>query len=200
MTFVLFAFWAAAFVNDPPLKSIASEAPPIEVGVLAGRDGVAFGPGIILQGNLGRLGLYGFAGTSSITGYSTSDGVTANLRDRTLGFGIQYRILRMGKHFAISGFGQAAYFGSHVHATYFDPDLAVNVDYRGSDRDPLVTVGPEIDYILAKGIRIAMRPGKNFGKNFAAETVGGLSINVGVLIDAQSAGIHIAKGFKKILR
>jgi hypothetical protein len=117
-----------------------------------------------------------------------------------LGFGIQYRILRMGKHFAISGFGQAAYFGSHVHATYFDPDLAVNVDYRDSDRDPLVTVGPEIDYILAKGVRIAIRPGKNFGKNFAAETVGGLSINVGVLIDAQSAGIHIAKGFKKILR
>jgi len=187
-------------MNDPPLKFVEPEAPPIEVGVLAGRDGVAFGPGIILQGNLGRLGLYGFAGTSSITGYSTSDGVTANLRDRTLGFGIQYRIVRMGKHFVLSGFGQAAYFGSHVHATYFDPDLAVNVDYRDSDRDPLVTVGPEIDYILAKGVRIAIRPGKNFGKNFAAETVGGLSINVGVLIDAQSAGIHIAKGLKKLLQ
>jgi hypothetical protein len=200
VTFALFAFWAAAYMNDPPQKSVQPEAPPIEVGVLAGRDGVAFGPGILLQGNLGRLGLYGFAGTSSITGYSTSDGVTANLRDRTLGFGIQYRILRMGKHFAISGFGQAAYFGSHVHATYFDPDLAVKVDYRDSDRDPLVTVGPEIDYILAKGIRIAIRPGKNFGKNFAAETVGGLSINVGVLVDAHSAGIHIAKGFKKLLR
>ena len=199
MTFALFAFWAAAYMNDPPLKSVQPEAPPIEVGVLVGRDGVAFGPGIILQGNLGRLGLYGFAGTSSITGYSTSDGVKADLRDRTLGFGIQYRILRMGKHFAISGFGQAAYFGSHVHATYFDPDLAVNVDYRDSDRDPLVTVGPEIDYMIAKGVRIAIRPGKNFGKNFAAETVGGLSINVGVLIDAQGAGIHIARGFKKLV-
>jgi len=107
--FALFAFWVAAFVNDPPLKAFESEAPPIEVGVLAGRDGVAFGPGILLQGHLRRLGLYGFAGTSSITGYSTSDGVTANLRDRTLGFGIQYRIVRLGKHFAISGFGQAAY-------------------------------------------------------------------------------------------
>jgi len=200
VTFALFAFWAAAYMNDPPPKSVEPEAPPIEVGVLAGRDGVAFGPGIILQGNLGRLGLYGFAGTSSITGYSTSDGVKANLRDRTLGFGIQYRILRIGKHFALSGFGQAAYFGSHVHATYFDPDLAVKVDYRESDRDPLVTVGPEIDYILAKGVRIAIRPEKNFGQNFAAETVGGLSINIGVLIDAQSAGVHIAKGFKKILR
>jgi len=200
VTFALFAFLAAASVNDPPMKSVEWEAPPIEIGMLVGRDGVAFGPGILLQGNLRRLGLYGFAGTSSITGYSTSDGVTANLRDRTLGFGIQYRIVHLGKHFAISGFGQAAYFGSHVHATYFDPDQSVNVDYRESDRDPLVTVGPEIDYILAKGVRIAIRPGKNFGKNFAAETVGGLSINIGVLIDAQSAGIHIAKGFKKILQ
>ena len=187
-------------MNDPPMKSVESEAPSIEVGVLAGRDGVAIGPGILLQGNLRRLGLYGFAGTSSITGYSTSEGVKASLRDRTLGFGVQYRIVRIGKHFAISGFGQAAYFGSHVHATYFDPDQAVNVDYRASDRDPLVTVGPEIDYLLAKGVRIAVRPGKNFGKNFAAETVGGLSINIGVLIDAQSAGVHIAKGFRKFLR
>ena len=200
MTFALFKFWAAAYMNDPPQKSVEPEAPPIEVGVLVGRDGVAFGPGILLQGNLRRLGLYGFAGTSSITDYSTSDGVKANLRDRTLGFGVQYRIARLGKRFVISGFGQAAYFGSHVHATYFDPDIAVNLEYRDSDRDPLVTVGPEIDYILAKGVRIAVRPGKNFGKNFAAETVGGLSINVGVLIDAQGAGIHVAKGFKKLLQ
>jgi len=200
MALDLSAFLAAACMNGIAMNSVESEAPPIEAGVLVGRDGAAFGPGILLQGNLARLGLYGFAGTSRITGHSTSDGIKANLRDRTLGFGVQYRVARIGKHFAISGFGQAAYFGSHVHATYFDPDQAVNVDYRESDRDPLVTVGPEIDDILAKGVRIAIRPGKNFGKNFAAETVGGLSINIGVLIDAQSAGIHIAKGFKKLLQ
>src|SRR5260370_14507849 len=115
-------------MREQSMKSVEAEERPIEVGVLTGRDGVAFGPGIILQGNLGRLGLYGFAGTSSITGYSTSDGVKANLRDRTLGFGIQCRIVRLGKHFAISAFAQAAYFGSHVHATYCDPDQALNVD------------------------------------------------------------------------
>jgi hypothetical protein len=196
----LCAFLAAACMNGAAINSVESEAPPIEAGVLVGRDGVAFGPGILLQGNLRRLGLYGFAGTSSITGYRTSDGVKADLRDHTLGFGVQYRIARIGKHFAISGFGQAAYYGSHVHATYFDPDRAVTVDYRASDRDPLVTVGPEIDYTIAKGVRIAVRPGKNFGKNFAAETAGGFSINIGVLIDTQSAGINIAKGFKKFLR
>jgi hypothetical protein len=72
-----------------------------------------------------------------------------------------------------------------VHATYFDPDHAVNVEYRASDRDPLVTLGPEIDFKIAKGVRIAIRPGKNFGKNFAAETSGGFSIGIGALIDTE---------------
>jgi hypothetical protein len=53
--------------------------------------------------------------------------------------------------------------------------------------------------MIGKGVCIAIRPGINFGKNFAAETVGGLSINIGVLVDAQSAGIHIARGFKKLV-
>jgi len=65
------------------------------------------------------------------------------------------------------------------HKHPLDPDHAVNVDYRASDRDPLVTVGPEIDYKIAKGVRIAVRPRKNFGKNFAVETGGGFSINIG---------------------
>jgi hypothetical protein len=196
----LSAILAAGCMNGAAMNSVESDAPPIEAGVLVGRDGVAFGPGILLQGNLGRLGLYGFAGTSSTTSHRTSDGVKVNLHDRTLGFGVQYRIAPIGKHFAISGFGQAAYYGSHVHATYFDPDHAVTVDYRASDRDPLVTVGPEIDYKIAKGVRIAVRPGKSFGKNFAAETVGGFSINIGIVVDTQSAGIKIAKGFKKFFR
>ena len=98
----LFAFWAAAYMNDPPLKSVelGSAAHRGKLACWPGRDMASLlVPGILLQGNLRRLGLYGFAGTSSITGYSTSDGVKANLRDRTLGFGIQYRILRMGKTF-----------------------------------------------------------------------------------------------------
>lgn len=200
MAIALYALWAAACMNDAAMKSVEPEPPPVEVGALVGRDGVAFGPGILLQGNLRRLGLYGFAGTSRISGYSTGDGVKASLRDRTLGFGIQYRIANINKRFAIGIFGQAAYYGSHVHATYYDPGFAVNVEYRTSDRDPLVTVGPELDFKIAKGVRIAIRPGKNFGSNFAAETGGGFSINMGVLINAESAGIKIAKGFKKLLR
>src|SRR5258708_25064735 len=95
----LSAFLATECMNGATMSSVESKPPPIEAGVLAGRDGVAFGPGVLLQGNLRRVGLYGFAGTSSITGYRTSDGVKANLRDRTLGFGVQYRIARIGKHF-----------------------------------------------------------------------------------------------------
>lgn len=200
MALAFCALLATACLNDAAAKSVEHEPPPIEVGALVGRDGVAFGPGILLQGNFRRLGLYGFAGTSSVSGYSASDGVKAEFQDRTLGFGVQYRIARTGKQFAISAFGQAAYYGSHVHATYFDPDHGVNVVYHSSDRDPLVTVGPEIDFKIVKGVRIAVRPGKNFGETFAAKTAGGFSINIGVLIDTQRAGINIAEGFKKLLR
>jgi hypothetical protein len=200
LAFVFCTLLAAAFINDAAVKSVDHEPPPIEVGAVIGRDGVAFGPAVLLQGNLRRLGLYGFAGTSSVSVYSASDGVRARLRDRTLGFGVQYRIARTGKQFAISAFAQAAYYGSHVHATYFDPDHAVNVVYQSSDRNPLVTVGPEIDFNIVKGVRIAVRPGKNFGETFAATTAGGFSINMGVLIDTQRAGINIAEGIKKLLR
>jgi hypothetical protein len=79
------------------------------------------------------LGLYGFAGTSSVSGYSAGDGVKANLRDRTLGFGVQYRIATIDKRFARGVFGQAAYYGSHVHATHSDPGNVINMEYRTSD-------------------------------------------------------------------
>ena len=165
-----------------------------------GREGGAFGKEVLLQGNLGRLGLYGFAGSSSISGYAAGGGIKANLSDHTLGFGAQYRIVSFGKRFTVSAFCQAAYYGSHVHATYFDADNRVNEDYRSSDRDPLVTIGPEIDYRIVNGLRIAVRPGKNFGQNIAAQTVGGVSIDVGVLVDTQKAGIEIAKGLKELVK
>src|SRR5215472_11225920 len=198
MALALCAILATSCVTDAPVKPIEQDVPAIEAGIMAGRDGVSFGPGILLQGNLLRLSLYGFAGTSSVTSGSAANGVKAHLRDRTLGFGLQYRIARIGRRFAIGAFGQAAYYGSHVHATYFVPGQASQADYRASDRDPLVTIGPEIDYQVVKGIRLAIRPGKNFGNNFAAETAGGVSINVGVLVDTQRAGMTIAKGFKKL--
>ena len=87
-----------------------------------------------------------------------------------------------------------------MHATYFDPGYAIGVEYRTSDRAPLVTVGPEIDLKISKEVRIAIRPGKNFGANFAAETGGGFSTNIGVLINTRSAGTNLAKGFKKLFR
>ena len=197
----MLAFWALvalACMNDAVKQSSKPEEPHIEAGVLIGRDGVSFGPGAILQGTVGRVGLYGFAGTSSI-GYSSTNGVRANLRDRTLGFGIQYRVARLGRHFSIGAFSEAAYYGSHIQASYFEPVHKLTEEYRASDRDPLVTVGPEIDYKITEGLRIAMRPGKDFGENFAAQTAGGFSIKVGVLIDTHDAGLHIARGFKKLV-
>src|SRR5215469_12219355 len=142
MISALCAALAVACANEGVIKPSEPAQPSIEAGILIGRDGVTFGPGLLLQGNLGRLGLYGFAGTSSISNYSASDGVKASLRDRTLGFGIQYRIARISRRFALAAFGEASYYGSHIHATYFDPSTTVHVEYRASDRDPLVTIGP----------------------------------------------------------
>ncbi len=198
MALALCMIVATACASDAPVKPAEPDVPAIEAGMMAGRDGVSFGPGILLQGNLLRLGLYGFAGTSSLTSNSVRDGVKASLRDRTLGFGVQYRIARIGRRFTIGAFGQAAYYGSHIHATYFVPGQAVQLDYRASDRDPLVTVGPELDYQVMRRIRLAVRPGKNFGNDFAAQTAGGVSINVGVLVDTQRAGLTIARSFKKL--
>jgi hypothetical protein len=182
--------------------SSVSQPPFMETGLLVGRDGAAFGPGVIVQFNYWRLGLYGFGGTSSVSGYQAGDGISADFYDRTLGFGVQGKITRIGK-FTFGGFGQAAYYGSHVQATYFDPVYAMKeVEYRESVRDPLVSIGPEIDYEPVRGIRIAVRPGKNFGDNFAANTAYGFSINGGVLFDTErtgrTIGLGIASGIKKL--
>ena len=199
MAVALFAIWAAACTYDVAMKSSKPEVPPMEVGMLAGRDGFAFGPGILLQGNLQRLGLYGFAGTSSIS-YSGSEGIKARLRDRTLGFGIQYRIVHFGRRFALGAFGQAAYYGSHVHATYFDPTYATQVDYRASDRDPLVTVGPEVDYQIARGLRLAIRPGEDFGGALQRRRLVVFRSTLACWSIHKRAGITIANRLKNLFR
>ena len=193
----------AVSLDNAQAGSSISQPPLIETGLLVGRDGAAFGPGVIVQFNYWRLGLYGFGGTSSVRGYQAGDGISADFYDRTLGFGVQGKIRRIGK-FTFGGFAQAAYYGSHVHATYFDPVYAKQVGYRESDRDPLVSIGPEIDYEPVRGIRIVVRPGKDFGDNFAANTAHGFSINGGVLFDSQRAGrtvgLGIASGVKKLFQ
>ena len=176
------------------------EAPLIEIGMLAGRDGAAFGPGILTQLNWNRMGFYGFAGTSHVNGYDAGDGIKADFSDRTLGFGIECRIARITRLIVIGTFGQAAYYGSHVHATYFDSDSSLKVEYVASDRDPLVTIGPEIDFGVMKAMRIVVRPGKDFGNNFAATTAGGFSLDAAVLVDLKGIGTSIGKGFVRVLQ
>ena len=176
----------------PPRPTVA-RMPPVMFGTVVGRDGAAFGPGILVQGNVWRFGLYGFAGRSSVGGYETDDGVTADFVDRTLGFGLDFRMFQV-RRFMIGAFGQAAYYGSHVKAAYFDPDYQMTVEYRSSDRDPLVTIGPELIIPLAPGLFAVVRPGKDFGDNFAAQTANGISISGGALVDGRT----IYHGLSKI--
>jgi hypothetical protein len=166
--------------------------PAVEVGILLGREGAAFGPQVLLQGNLGFLGLYGFAGRSSVSGYTSGDGIRADFSDRVLGFGIACRLLRISR-FTLGAFSQAAYYGSHVKASYRDGS-GVSTVYRESERNPLVTLGAEVDYRVMHGITIFFPPGKDFGKNFAATTAGGFSFNGGRRVSI----LIIAKGVGKI--
>lgn len=179
-------------------SAAATKAPFIEGGVVVGRDGAAFGPGIFAQINMSRFGVYGFAGRSNVNDYAAGHGITAKFSDNTLGLGFVCRVVEI-HGFVIGGFAQAAYYGSHVRATYFDPDYSVSVEYRESDRDPLVTIGPEISRQIAHGIFLVVRPGKDFGNNFAATTANGFSVNGGVLVDAISTGKSVGNGFKRLL-
>ena len=66
-------------VFDPP----TDEMPTVMIGGIAGRDGAAFGPGLILEFHpnwrkFRRIGFYGFAGRSSVYGYMTGDGIKAD--------------------------------------------------------------------------------------------------------------------------
>ncbi len=45
---------ASALLRTGAARGVAE--PSVEVGVLVGRDGAAFGPGVLLQGNLGFVG------------------------------------------------------------------------------------------------------------------------------------------------
>jgi len=174
----------------------AMKAPRVECGVLTGRDGAAFGPGVTCQANFEPFGFYGFGGQSWVNNHQAGGGIIANFSDRSLGFGIDARIFHLSR-FVFGIFGQAAYYGSRVHATYFDLDNKVSITYGASDRDPLITVGPEIRFAIVKGVSGIIRPGKDFGNNFAATTAGGFSINGGVLVSAHRIGTSIIQ-LKKI--
>lgn len=169
--------------------------PRIRVGTMIGRDGAAFGPGLIVEYNpIRALGLYGFAGRSSVNNYDAGDGIKANFSDRTLGFGLEYRAIKVGR-FTFGAFAEASYYSSNVHASYFDPEYGATVQYVSTDRDhPLVTTGPSIDWNVGHGISIVIRPGKDFGNNIAGSTANGVSVKAGVLIDVSEIG----KAFKKI--
>lgn len=145
-----------------------------------------------------RFGIYGFAGQSSVNGYK-AQGAIASFSDGTYGVGTVYRAAHW-RRFTFGGFVQADYYGSKVRATYFDEQYQTTVMYRQSNRDPLVTIGPEIDYRLGKGVSFLMRPGKDFGKSLAATTFGGFSIYGGVLFDAQGIARGTAKGIRKLFR
>jgi hypothetical protein len=178
----------------------AQKGPIVQFGVMMGRDGAAFGPGLLIEVDpIPRLGLYGFAGRSSVSGYAAGNGILADLSDRTLGVGMALRAFNLGSRFTIGIFGQAAYYGSHVRASYPDGSGG-SIQYEDSDKEPLITVGPQVECRVARAIVVFARPGKDFGDNFAAQSAGGFSVNAGVLFRGTSVTKVVGKGFRKLFR
>jgi len=151
------------------------------------------------------VGLYGFAGRSSVNGYNAGQGITANFSDRTAGVGIEGQLIRL-RHgrFIVGVFGQAAYYGSEVKASVPDGSGGT-FEYTSDDKEPLVTIGPEFEFIFLHGMAtIVARPGKDFGNTFAATTAGGFSITGDVLFDVRKgtreAVEKIGTGLRKVFR
>lgn len=195
MIFFARIFFATAFV-----LAGAAQAQDVEIGGMGGRDGASLGPSILLQGNVGPVELFGFAGRSSISNYNAGEGVKASLSDRTLGFGVACRVVRVGRKIYLGLFGEAAYYGSQVRASYFDPNYGVQVQYRASNKDPLITIGPELNWRVTRRVSVFVRPGRDFGDNLAASTAKGFSINGGVKVDAGVVAKGFAGYFKKLVQ
>ncbi len=192
-SFITLLFLLVVTLQAQEILQPAQNVSMVRVGMMLGRDGAAFGPGFMAEFNpISRLGLYGFAGQSSINGYGAGGGIVANFKDRMLGFGIVYRAFRMHR-FTIGGFTQAAYYGDHVRASYPD-GFGGMVEYRDSSKGPLITLGPDIEIRITRDIAVFIRPGKDLGDNIAAQTAGGFSINGGVEVGVGG----IFRGFKKL--
>jgi hypothetical protein len=182
------AFFAFALQVQAGESSVVSPA-CIETGVLVGRDGAALGPSVMVEGHpcwaksilFQKVGVYAYAGTSSVSGYQ-DQGATANFSDRTLGIGVDWLALHFWG-FSLGPFYQIAYYGSKVHATYVDPQYGVTVNYRSTDKGPLMTLGVDIEHRIWNGGTAFGRFGRDFGDNFATDNAGGFSVNGGVKID-----------------
>jgi hypothetical protein len=125
--------------------------------------------------------MYGIVGKSRVDGYQTQ-GVVAGIKNLSAGIGFVSRPWRFHR-FLVGGFVQATYSGSRTHA--LEPDVSGAImQYNEFDRDPLVTIGPDVEYLIPRTpLWVVVRPGKNFGAGLAANTAGGFSLNIGVLID-----------------
>ena len=180
--------------------------PLFRVGALGGRGGVALG----LQGygefNLFQnLGIYGMAGRSRVSGYQTTDPqvgpLVAQEKDFTACLGFLGRSPAVKRTFHFGGFAQACYLKSGVKANYTvnipDPEAVGGFDhlsggYEENERNPLVTLGGQVELSPRHGPSYLFRIGKNFGDNYAANNGKGFYLVGGPVFDP----IHTIKAIK----
>ena len=181
----LFLFFVGA-ANSQEKDSVAF----LRVAPLFGRGGVAISQAVYFEVNpVPWFGAGVMAGRSGVSGYQ-DQGATTDASDFSSGIVLVGRFPKAIKHFRFGGFVQSVYNGSHVSAQYSDtyPDgnggfVNVQGNYYASDRDPIVTVGANVEYYIPHGPPLLIRVGRNFGDGLAANTAGGFYFVVGPMVD-----------------
>lgn len=185
-------------------KDHTNKVPLVRCAPLFGRGGTAFGETGYCEVNPASwFGVGVLAGRSGVRGYE-DQGATANMHDFSSGLVLIVRYPKEIKRFRFGIFGQAAYNGSHVRATYegqsVDPATGNIVQVQGlfleSDRDPVTTVGANIEYRVPRGPEILFRIGRNLGDGLSSTTAGGFYLSAGPMTDPVAIGKSIGHLFK----
>jgi hypothetical protein len=203
LAFVVCGAFSGITTRAQALVETQSKVPLMRCAPLFGRGGTAFGETGYCEANPASwFGVGVLAGRSGIRGYQ-DQGATANMHDFSSGLVLVIRYPKEIKRFRFGVFVQAAYNGSHVKATYQDSYVDQNGNtvqvmgsYRQSDRDPVTTLGANIEYRVPHGPWMLFRVGKNLGDGLSSTTAGGFYVSAGPMVDPLAITKSVGHLFK----
>jgi len=184
----------------------ADRVPLFRIAPLVGRGGSAFSQtGYVEMNPASWFGIGMLVGRSGISGYQ-DQGANANLHDFFTDLVLVGRYPKEVHRFRFGAFIQAGYVGTHIKATYEDSyvnaagnTVSFQGIYRQSNRDSVVTLGPNIEYRIPHGPTMLIRAGRNFGDSISANTAHAFYLAVGPTTDPVQLGKGVGHLFTKHL-